>query len=420
MPIICVNLVKNMNIFQFAFRNVFRNARRSIITLLAIAVGYMAINLFGGYIARIFEGMREGAVFGEGLGHLTIFKQGFLLEGKIDPTKYMITAEEQAKITELVAKNPAVQKVIPKMATAGLISNGTSSSIFIAGGIHPDDFAFLSKDYAYRGEGTRITAQNAIGVQIASDLAKMMQVNIGDTLPVMANTLEGQMNALDVQVAGIYNTGSDATNDKYLLMPLELAQSLYDTDAVDRISLVLADVEQTEPARAWLAEQLPTINFQADVRSWNELSVFFGKVKNMMDVIFLFIFSIVLVIVVIGVINTMTMSVVERTQEIGTLRALGLRRRDVLRIFGAEGFMLGVLGVVFGLIGTVIVVALINILKISYYPPGVAEAVLIEVAFAPVTMIGSGIFLALLSWGAAIIPSFKASRLRIVDAFGHV
>ena len=409
-----------MNIIQFAFRNVFRNRRRSLITLLAIAVGFMAINLFGGYIARIFDGMEEGAIYGEGLGHLTIFKQGFLIEGKVDPSQYMIAADELAALKTLLASNPAIEKVIPKMGVAGLISNGTSSTIFIADSMSPSDFAFLNADYAYTGEGTRITADKPIGVQVGSDLAKMMRVQVGDTLPVMANTLEGQMNALDVEVAGIYNTGSDATNDKYLLMPLELAQSLYDTTAVDRVSLILNNVSQTEPIRAWLAAQLPQINFQADVKSWNELSVFFTKVKNLMNVIFIFIFSIVLVIVVIGVINTMTMSVVERTQEIGTLRALGLRRRDVLRIFGAEGFMLGVLGVVFGALGTVIVTVLINVANISYFPPGVAEAVPIEVAFAPVTVIASGVFLALLSWGAAIFPSFKASRLRIVDAFGHV
>ena len=409
-----------MNIFQFAFRNVFRNTRRSLITLIAIAVGFMAINLFGGYIANIYEGMREGAIYGEGLGHLTIFKKGFLIEGKIDPTKYMITAEERAAIEGVVAKNPAVVKVIPKMSAAGLISNGTSSTIFIADGIRPDDFAYLSKDYAYRGEGTRITAQNALGVQIGSDLAKMMNVKIGDTLPVMANTLEGQMNALDAQIVGIYNTGSDATNDKYLLMPLELAQSLYDTMSVDRISLVLNDVSQTEPVRQWLTAQFPAIGFEADVRTWEELSLFFRKVQNLMKTIFFFIFAIVLMIVVTSVINTMTMSVVERTQEIGTLRSLGLRRRDVLRIFGAEGLMIGVIGVLCGLALTVGLTLLINAANITYLPPGVAEPVPINVSFAPKTILFSSVFLALLSWGAAIIPSFKASRLRIVDAFGHV
>ena len=409
-----------MNIFQFAFRNVFRNTRRSLITLIAIAVGFMAINLFGGYIASIYDGMREGAIYGEGLGHLIIFKQGFLTEGKIDPTNYMITAEERAAIEELAAKNAAVVKVIPKMAAAGLISNGTSSTIFIADSFRPDDFAYLNQNYAYGGEGTRITPDNSIGVQLGSDLAKMMSVKVGDTLPVMANTLDGQMNALDVQVVGIYNTGSDATNDKYLLMPLELTQALYDTTSIDRISLVLSDVSQTEPVRQWLMAQFPSIGFEAEVKTWEELSVFFQKVQGMMQTIFFFIFSIVLMIVVTSVINTMTMSVVERTQEIGTLRSLGLRRRDVLRIFGAEGLMIGVIGVASGAALTVALTLLINAANITYLPPGIAEPVAISVAFAPKTIAFSGVFLALLSWGAAIIPSFKASRLRIVDAFGHV
>ncbi len=413
-----------MNTIQFAFRNVFRNTRRSLITLLAIAVGFMAINVFGGYVALIFDAMGDAAIYGESLGHLTIFKKGFLVEGKIEPEKYMITAEEMQAISALVAQNPSVKKVLPKMSVSGLISNGSSSTIFIADGIHPDDKAFLdhgsSYDSEYDGEGTPITAQAPTGVQLGSDLANMLNLKVGDTLPVMANTLTGQMNALDVDVVGIYNTGSDATNDKYLLMPLELAQSLYDTTSVDRVSLALSNTKETEPVRKWLVEQLPAIGFDAEVKSWNELSLFYTQVRDMFSVIFLFIFCIVLIIVVTSVINTMSMSVVERTQEIGTLRALGLKRRDVLRIFGAEGFVIGLIGTIAGLAGTLLIIWLFETVDVTYIPPGSTEPVPMLVGFVPSMLAISGLFLAFLSWGAAIFPSFKASRLRIVDAFGHV
>ena len=82
--------------------------------------------------------------------------------------------------------------------------------------------------------------------------------------------------------------------------------------------------------------------------------------------------------------------------------------------------MIGVIGVASGAALTVALTLLINAANITYLPPGIAEPVAISVAFAPKTIAFSGVFLALLSWGAAIIPSFKASRLRIVDAFGHV
>lgn len=409
-----------MNIMQFAFRNVLRNKRRSLITLIAVAVGFMAINVFGGYTARTFEGLQQSAIYGEGNGHLTIFKQGFLTDGKINPKEYMITTENMAQIKELLAKNPAIKRIIPKMDISGLISNGTTSTIFIANGIDPEDNAYLNKDYTYRGEGTTIAADKPIGALMASGLAKMLNFKLGDTAAIMSNTLDGQMNALDMDVVGIVNTNFEATNDKFLLVPLQLAQSLYDTTSVDRLILVLDDTASTIPVKQWLEEQLPAINFQADIRTWDQQSIMYTKVKGLFDMIFFFIFCIVLVIVVTSVVNTMTMSVVERTQEIGTLRSLGLKRRDVLRVFGAEGFMIGVLGVGIGIVGTILAIVLISLGHITYVPPGVDAPIQITVAFVPFDILFSGAFLILLSFIAAIFPSFKASRLKIVDALGHI
>lgn len=409
-----------MNVLQFAFRNVLRNKRRSLITLMAIAIGFIAINLFGGYTANTFRGLQLAAIYGEGIGHLTIFKKGFLTEGKIDPKQYMITEEEMAQVKSLLEKNPVVQMVIPKIEASGLISNGINSTIFIAQGVLPEDEAVLKENFPYTGEGSRISADSPTGGQLASGLAKMLNFKLGDLATIMANTLDGQMNALDIDVTGIYNTGTDATNDKFMLMPLKLVQSLYDTNSVDRLVVLLDDASHTDSVRQWLFEQLPSIKFDAEIKKWNELSVFYTQVRGLFDMIFLFIFCIVLVIVVTSVINTMTMSVVERTQEVGTLRALGLKRFEVLKVFGAEGLVIGLLGVGIGVIGTIVLILLISAGNLTYVPPGIATPVQIVVDLVLTNFIFSGIFLIILSFLAAIFPSFKASRLKIVDAFGHV
>ena len=409
-----------MNIGQFAFRNVLRNKRRSVITLGAIAMGFMAINLFGGYAAETFFGLQQIAIYGEGVGHLTIYKKGFLTDGKIEPKEYLITEEEQQRIRELVQKNPAITTLMPKLDVAGLISNGATSTIFIAQGARPDDEATLKAEYPYEGEGARIDKDAPIGVQVGSELAEMLDLKLQDLAVIMANTLDGQMNALDVEIRGIYNTGSNATDDKFMLMPLELCQSLYDTSAVDRLVLLIDDVSATESVREWLLKQLPEIGFDAEVKSWNELSMFYNQVKAMFSMIFLFIFSIVLVIVVTSVINTMMMSVVERTQEIGTLRALGLKRSKVMKLFGAEGALIGILGVITGIAGTLFVTWLVSVAHITYVPPNNSTEVVLAVHAAPPLLIVSSAFLIGLSFLAAVMPSFRASRLKIVDAFGHV
>lgn len=409
-----------MNIALFAFRNILRNKRRTLVTVAAIATGFSSINIFGGYASNTFRGLRLSAVYGEGIGHLTIFKKGFRLEGKLAPKTYMISQEEMAGIKELAQKNPHIKNIIPKMELSGIISNGITSTIYISQGLDPRDEQLLKKEFKYKGQGSRISPEHPNGGQLGSALAKMLNLKVGDVPTLLTNTLDGQMNAVDLDVVGIYNTGSDATNDKFILMPLQLAQSLYNTTSVDRISILLDDVSLTRPVRKWLEENLPSIGFQPDIGTWDEMSLFYSKVHNLFNMIFLFIFCIVLLVVVTSVVNTMTMTVVERTREIGTLRALGIRRREILKIFGAEGLLIGVIGVVSGLISTIIIAFVISVSNITYLPPNIAEPVKLSVDIVPANMLLSGFFLIFLSFLAALFPSRNASKLKIVDALGHI
>ncbi|MBI2566773.1 MAG: ABC transporter permease [Candidatus Schekmanbacteria bacterium] len=412
-----------MSIFKLAFRNVLRNKRRSLITILAITLGFMAIDLFGGYMAAVFRTLKDAVVFGEGLGHLTIFKKGFLEEGKINPQRYLITAEEQMALQGLLKQNQSVHEIMPRLDVAGLVSNGTMSTIFTAQGVRPELHAKMIAGTGQalpQSQGRTISVDAPTGVLMGSDLAKMLDAKLDDTVVMMANTLAGQMNALDIQARGIFNTGMAATNDKFMVVPLNLAQSLYDTESVDRLTLLIDDISQAEKVRTWLLDKTPGIRFEPDVKTWEELSAFYTQVRSFYGMLFAFIFCIVLMIVVTSVVNTMTMSVVERTQEIGTLRALGMRQRLVIRLFAAEGAVIGMLGVGVGFVGTVAVTLVVSALGITYAPPGTATATPLEVDLVPSIWFLSGLFLVLLSVAAAVIPSVRASRLSIVDAFGHV
>ena len=87
--------------FKIALRNLTKNLRRSLITSLAIALGFAAVILFGGFMEYMYHGNREVAIFASAQGHLTIFKQGYLAEGKLDPSRYLLTPEEMGVIKEV-------------------------------------------------------------------------------------------------------------------------------------------------------------------------------------------------------------------------------------------------------------------------------------------------------------------------------
>jgi putative ABC transport system permease protein len=408
-----------------SLRNIIKNGRRSLMTVLAIALGYAAINLFQGYVHSTYEGLTNAAIHGEGLGHITIFKKGYLDQGKLHPEKFQFSKDEVDRISEIVRKEADVQLVTPRLSTSGILSNGRNSTIFIAEGLVP------AEDKEIRGDlskytsfsGTYLDDKERAGVVIGSELAAMLDLKVGSDAVVLSNTYFGMANALDAKIAGIYNTGNTATNDKMLLMTFRHSQDLMDFSGAERLVVLLKDgrkVKNLTAVMGRLQKSLADGGLSVEMKTWNELSVFYKQVKNLFDMIFLFIFIIVLVIVVMSVVNTMSMSVMERTREIGTLRALGLKRMDVKALFATEGALLGILGSSLGFVFFFAVYAMITAAHPTYVPPGSSNPVPLQVDLVWPMLGRSVLSLAALALLAAYVPARRSARMSIVDALGHI
>lgn len=243
---------------KIAFRNILKNRRRSFVTIMAIAVGFSAVIFFGGYKERAYSGIRRGAISGEGLGHLTIYKKGWLEKGYSDPESYMFDKREIQQIVNLTKEEEAVLLATPKMDISGLVSNGHTSRIFVGQAVIPRDAKTISgnMDRSRVAMGMDLSDQNKHGVVFAEGLAKKLDLEPGGGAVVMATTLNGQMNLLDVDVAGIYRSRSKATNERSMRLPLGFAQRLYDTDKADRIVVLLEGWEKTKRVREHLLKKL--------------------------------------------------------------------------------------------------------------------------------------------------------------------
>jgi putative ABC transport system permease protein len=417
-------------LLALALRGLLRNRRRAGVTLAAIAFGFAAIALFAGYTHNIYRGLSLQAIHGELLGHLTLSKRGMSREGKLDPERYLMTAEEVRHITELVRAEPHVTLVTPRLALSGIVSNGRASTIFVAEGLEPEAArslqdglrAGMEMDAAAADAGVRaLDAAKPDHVTLAAGLAGLLHLKQGDSAAVLTNTLGGQANALDIQVAGLFDTGNAATNDLYAFMPLQLVRSLYDADGrADRLTILLDDATATESVRAELLTKLAAAGFDLDIRTWNEQSAFYTQVHGMFDMIFGFIFSIVITVVVMSVANSMGMAVVERTREIGTLRAIGLCRRGVIALFVGEAAVLVLLGCIAGLLLTLMVRYGINLADISYVPPNQTSPVPLLVDLDTARIAFTGLMLAVVGALAAWMPARRAANQPIIDALGHV
>lgn len=408
-----------MNYFTLALRNILRNRRRSLMTVVAVAIGFCAIALFGGYVSSTYFGLEEQAVVGERLGHLTIMKRGMLLEGKLRPHRYMFTPDESAQLAELLGKDPRVRLITPRISISGIFSNGTASTIFIGEGLVPEDTDMLRGVLVPTARG-QLDPGKPTGVAVSADLAKLMQLGKSDEAVVLASTLDGQANAMDLEIVDLFDTGNAGTNDKYLVVPFTYAQRLMDTDRVERFIVLLDDIANTDAARRDFTQRLGAAGFDIEIRTWRELSSFYLQVRGLFNMIFGFIASIVCIVIAMSIVNTMSMTVFERTREIGTLRAVGLRARGVMRLFCTEGMALALIGCTIGLLVAVAIAALVNAAALSYTPPNSSSPVALLV-WLDVVQIGivSGAIV-LIATGAALWPAYRASRKEIVAALGYV
>jgi putative ABC transport system permease protein len=409
---------------KIAIRNLLKNKRRSAFTVIAIALGFAAVTLFGGFTAYMYEANREGSIYSSLQGHLTIAKKGMFENTGSNSKSGILSPDEMAAIRIICREYPEAILVTPQLRLNGLITDGKISNIFIAQGIEPLAQVVFSQETRLNlmepFTGSALDDKNLHGIGISKGLAGRLQLNIGDDAVIMATTLDGQMNALDVVISQIFIAGSSVLNDRLIRMPFGLAQMLLDTDGAHLMSIVLKNTSETEAVKNGIQTAISEKNLDMEIRTWSELSEWYTKVKDMFDIIFIFLFVIVFVIVIMSVINTMSMAVMERTREIGTLRALGLKRRGVMILFALESALMGLGGILAGTCVSLIGWWSIYLFNPTWSPPGISSVIPLRLQFEPEYIAYSLVFLIVLCLVSSLIPARKAAYQNVVDALGHV
>ncbi len=399
-------------LITLAFRNVFRNRRRSAITLIVIVFGAVGLILFGGYKTLTFHGLRESTIRSR-LGHLQVYKQGFAAAEAQKPLEHGL--DDVGALRRSVERDPRVEMTAAQITLMGLVSNGEKSETFLATAVEPE------KDRAMKGQkitaGTDLPAGEVDAVIVGRGLAASMHVEPGDYLTLMSTTTSGSLNAIDVRVAGIFMSGVKEYDDRAVKMPLAAAQQLLQTPKVERLIVMLRNTGDTAAVHASLAKTLRGVEF----KEWSQLASFYQQVVMLYNGIFGFLGIVVFAIVVFSVANTILMSVFERTREIGTLMAIGTPRGTVWRMFLAEGVLIGVIGGVLGIAAGAFAAFLINRAGIMLPPPpGFTVGYALKVMVQPPILVTSFLISFITATLSSIVPALKASRLKIVDALGHI
>ncbi|PWT98215.1 MAG: hypothetical protein C5B51_29730 [Terriglobia bacterium] len=401
-----------------AFRNVFRNRRRTLMTLLVVAGGVAGLLLVGGFFSFMFWGLRESTIR-NGLGHLQIFSaahfqrdEAHVLENGLD--RY----QQIAKAAEGI---PHVRGVTARIEFYGMISNGQKSSVFMGSAVDPAKET--SMEFQPRITAGRYLQGNTTGNEalIGSGLARSMSVKPGDGLTLLAVTADGALNGIDIDVAGIVTTGFKEMDDRLLTITLPAAQRLLQSDRVTNLVVGLDQTESTDDVYAALLPRLKGSGQELAIRKWIDLATYYKQVRVLFSGIFVFLGVIVFFMVVMSSANTLMMAMFERTREIGTMLAMGTPRSWLVRLFLTEAAITGVLAAACGVAAGAGIGALLNRARILLPPPpGTTGGMRLAVIHEPSLMAGAAVLVLITLAAASLMPAVRASRLRIVEALSHV
>ena len=396
-----------------AVRNLTRNRKRALAGLLTIAFGVIAMVLANGFIHWIFWAMRESTIQSQ-LGHIQVVRPGYHEAGAADPFAY--TLPPAVRERQAIEATPGVKIVAPRLSVSGLISFGETTVAFVADAVDPEKEAALKLAFGIV-KGHDLSGPTTPEVIIGRGLALNLGVSPGDTVSLLATTSSGGINAIEVKVAGIFITASKAYDDSALRLPLSLAHSLLRTQGAHVWLVLLEDTDQTDFFLAQFRARFPMQKTGLEFVPWYERADFYNKTVTLFLQQMKVFQLIIGIIIVLSITNMLTMNVLERTGEIGTLMAIGLKRSGVLKMFVTESLLLGLVG---GVIGVAVGYGLAEL--ISYVgipmppPPGMERGYTGEIlATWPIL---SNAFLTALSTTvlAGLYPAWKASRLQIVDA----
>lgn len=400
---------------KLALRNIFRNKRRTGLTLTAIVCGSVALILFGGYIQANYQGLRESTINSR-LGHIQIFQAGFQENRARAPEKFLLSPQSIKKINLILEEISGVEIVTARLEFSGLLSNGRTSIAVIGIGGEVEKEAEMSVGLTLI-DGEVLFEDDEDEVLMGKGLAASLHARPGDVLTLLASTSDGAINAVDVVVAGIFESFSNEYDERAMRMNLQHTRFLLDNEGVTNMVVLLDETARTEAVAKQLATLFQQAELQVEIKTWSELAPFYHAVVRLYDGLFGFLQLIVMVIVFLGIANTMTMSVMERTPEIGTIRALGTRKKGVVALILLEGTLLGALGGVIGILLGVVTARLITAGQFMMPPPpGSSIGFPIIIRIVP-SVLAVGFLLAA---GAALLssiyPALKAARLKIVDA----
>jgi ABC-type lipoprotein release transport system permease subunit len=404
-------------VLRLAWRNVWRNRRRSLINVASMGFGLAAI-MFGQSMMRSLQYQLIEKATGSFTGHVRIQRRD-VDEAKF-PDKFMADPEPGAKLLDADARVLVWGR---RIQITGLVSAPKMSLGALICAVEPEKEHRLTDMAGYIKEGTYLEGQPK-GVVMGRKIANRLDVRLGEKIVIMAQASDGSMGAEAFRVVGISETGSESFDGQMVWIPLKAMQELLVRPGqANQLAAKLKDLSQAEAVAGDLDAKLGPGNVGS--LSWRRIDREIIGIQAFQDGLLTIVLFVVFAIVALGILNTQLMSLFERVREFGVLMAIGARPRWIVRLLICESALLGVVGTTFGgLVGAALI----------YHFGRVGLRLPVGDAFKYFLPFPSVIFLRP-AWGlhafacvtvfvitllATLPPALRAGRLKPAEALRHV
>jgi putative ABC transport system permease protein len=405
---------------KLAWRNIWRNWRRTILTSLAVAFGMISIIFTYSYIEGVSESIYRTLIETE-LGHVKIVSREFLRLERVMPREQLVY--NALSIEDGISSLPGISAMTERIKFRLILSSEDENEPSLGVGINPEQEKNFFDLREHLIEGSYLEGSSA-GMLIGDGLARKLGVSIGDEILAVTTDINYSTYALTFTVDGIFKTGFTFMDKNFIYIPVEKAQEMLDCyGAVHEILLLLEDPETAREISSGILTFLEENGLEDTITAVAWLDSFFITYLPFANIAISSILLIIMVISALVILNTMLMAVVERTHEIGVIKSMGMRNGGVVALILVEATYIGLLGVfIGGLIGSGLSLLAQNTglnftrmmekmeFEIAFFSP------IIYPKFTLGILLGAAVFCLATTLFAAIYPARKASRMEPVEA----
>jgi putative ABC transport system permease protein len=431
--------------WTLAGRNLWRSKRRTAVTALAVALGVAGLSLAAGYVFRVKNYMTVWSIYHNYTGHVSVYKKGGLESAAVRPRTFTLTPSDLALLqklsNEISSGGNRVERVVPFLLGTGLAGNGCKTMPFSARGM-PVDFERWMRSHPAVLQWTPELAAVKLGVGLGrspslngvvvgqgllalltkdpslfsgaktssfvpdcSLPADVEKLRFDANIQLASTGFEGEFGVVDAELVGSFSSGYADVDASILSAPLNLLRQLYGTENATSAAIYLSNATEAPSFARELSERAKAAGAEWDTYVYDDVDVAPVLVGTLT---FLYTLGAAIAVVLCGlasltILNTMTITVSERTREMGMLRSLGFRKKDLTRLFVKEAVLCLAGGALLGMAIASLAASIINAMNFRFKPPGIADTMQFLIVLSPSVLFAIALVLGALGALATLV-----------------